>query len=131
MITITKETIESFGDACKEGIAEAEVVWKDKEPTFPIAVKDLPTSLENKLYLLFKLGVRGFDILLYLSPYSNKKEFDAAHELPENRNLYSSPHYFAIYRITEKTGCANLAIDVFGKYLSEEMLDDFLTNNTV
>tara|TARA_R110001632_G_scaffold163655_1_gene282018 strand:- start:44 stop:439 length:396 start_codon:yes stop_codon:yes gene_type:complete len=131
MITITKETINSFNDVCEEGLVEAENIWKDKEESFPIAIKDLPISLEHKLYLLFNLGVHAFDVLLFLSPYDTKEQFDEAHELPESRNLYTSPHYFVIYRMIEKSYSQGLAIVVFEKYLSEEELNTFLTDATV
>jgi len=131
MITITKETIDSFDDVCKKGADEANDVWGGKEPFFSIPIKELPTSLAHKLYLLFKLGVHGFDVLLFLSPYDTKEQFDAAEKLPENRNLYTSPIYFVVYRMINKTYSQNLAIAIFEKHLTEEQINDFLTNATV
>ena len=128
MITITKEAIDSFDDVCEKGVVEANNIWKGKEDSFPIAIKDLPISLEHKLYLLFKLGVHGFDVLLFLSPYDTVEQFDAAQELPENRNLYTSPFYFVIYRMINKTYSLGLAISIFEKHLTEEQINDFLTN---
>tara|TARA_R110002153_G_scaffold199694_1_gene353034 strand:- start:44 stop:439 length:396 start_codon:yes stop_codon:yes gene_type:complete len=131
MITITKETINSFDDVCEAGIVEAENTWKDKEESFPIAIKDLPICVEHKLYLLFKLGITAFDVILFLSPYDTKEDFDEAHLLPENTNLYHSPSYFVMHRIATSVHSNSLAAGALAKHLPEDQLDDFLTNAIV